>query len=207
MPPRFTAPLLLSLTSVALHLQPHASSLLEFNRSALAHGEFWRLFTGHLVHFNASHFTWDVLTLLLLSAMLPPLKPQSWFGLLGGAAAVISSGIWLFAPQLDSYRGLSGLDCTLFGAVVTHFALQSYRKRDYLLLTTAVLSGLGFFGKCVWEVQQGSTLFAHSAGDFVPVPLAHLLGAAWGVGFIFMLNRNPARPVTRAQSTPIASAR
>jgi len=207
MPPRFTVPLLLSLTSVALHLQPHASSLLEFNRSALAHGEFWRLFTGHLVHFNSSHLAWDVLTLLLLSAMLPPLKPQSWLGLLGGAAAVISSGLWLRAPQLESYRGLSGLDCTLFGAVMIHFALQSYREHDHLVLTATALSGLGFLGKCAWEILQGSTFFVHSTGDFVPVPLAHLLGACWGVGFILLLNRNTARSLTRVQRTLTASAR
>ena len=177
---RILLPLLLTLAALLVQFTPSAPLLFEFNREALAHGEYWRFLTGHLVHFNTSHLIWDVGTLCLLAALLPSLSVGGWLRLLGGAAAVISAGVWFLAPQLEFYRGLSGLDCALFGAAVTGFVVRAFRERDYPLLAVALLAGFGFLAKCQWELQQGSTLFAQSAGSFVPVPLAHLLGAVWG---------------------------
>jgi rhomboid family GlyGly-CTERM serine protease len=178
---RVTLPLLLALVALVVRLTPSAPQLLEFNREALAQGEYWRILTGHLVHFNASHFVWDVGALFLLAATLPSLSAGGWLRLLGGAAVVISAGVCFFATQLESYRGLSGVDCALFGAAATGFVVRAFRERDFPLLAVTLLAGFGFLAKSQWELQQGTTLFAQSDGNFVPVPLAHLLGAAWGM--------------------------
>lgn len=46
--------------SLFVFLRPGWTETLEMNRAALAQGEFWRLYTGHLTHFSADHLKWDL---------------------------------------------------------------------------------------------------------------------------------------------------
>lgn len=175
----FAPPLALLLSIFALFVIPHASVSLEFDRIALARGELWRLLTGHFVHFDASHLAWDAGAFTLLAGLLPAQSLRRWLVLIIGSALFISTGVWMLQPQFEIYRGLSGIDCALFGALLVERLGTARRERDLLALSIVALAAVGFIAKCSIELLGGAPVFAAS-GAYSPVPLAHLLGAVWG---------------------------
>jgi 4-amino-4-deoxy-L-arabinose transferase-like glycosyltransferase len=90
------------------------------------------------------------------------------------AALVIPLAVLGALPSLDHYRGLSGLDSALMGALVAT-GLRSGATR------TSLVSAALFAAKLGYELFTARTFFLDSGADgFVPVPLAHLLGAVCG---------------------------
>jgi rhomboid family GlyGly-CTERM serine protease len=185
----FAPPLGFLLTIFALFLIPAASSLLEFDRAALTRGELWRFFTGHFVHFDASHLAWDAGAFALLAALLPTRSSRRWLWLVGGSALFISAGVWLLQPHFEIYRGVSGIDCALFGAVLCERLHRARHERDRFALAIVALAAIGFVAKCGIELLGNAPVFAAS-GAYSPVPLAHLLGALWGALVTFVVD-NP----------------
>ena len=149
-------------------------------RTALAKGKLWRLLTGHLVHFGADHFIWNIGVLLVLGALLPTPRARDWMLILGGSALAVSCAVWLFQPQFVIYRGLSGIACAYFGAVLTQLFLAGRQTRDLWLTILVIAAGSAFVGKTVYELAHARTLFV-STTVFEPVPLAHLVGFISGV--------------------------
>lgn len=92
-------------------------------RDALVDGEVWRLWTGHWVHFSASHLLWNLTVLLAAGAWLQHVRP----GLLWRHALIVppllSCAILVLEPDLQTYGGLSGLATS----VVVLFGLQQLR--------------------------------------------------------------------------------
>jgi rhomboid family GlyGly-CTERM serine protease len=173
-PPR--ASLLLFLLALPAFL-PGAARWLELDRSAVARGEVWRLVTGHWTHWTLDHLLWDVLTFLLLAILCETwISRRALLATVAGSALLISAGVWVALPGLSCYRGLSGIDSALFVLL----AVALLRRESGARAGLAGVAVLLFLAKAAWEVSTGSTLFADSAG-FVPVPLAHLLGGAWGL--------------------------
>lgn len=176
---RLTAVLGVPVLALILSSLPQAAAVLQFDRAALAAGEPWRLLTGHLVHFGRAHLLWDVAAFVLLAGLLPPLSLRRWVALLIIPALVISAAVWWLQPHFMFYRGLSGVDCALFGAVLAARLRAARRGRDYTQLTLVLALGAVFVAKCVWEITTGSAVFVSEAG-FAPVPLAHATGALAG---------------------------
>lgn len=172
-------PTVIGLVITILHFAPTASFSFEFDRAALARGEGWRLLTGHFVHFNASHLAWDAGAFALLASLLPAQSPRRWLVLVIGAALFISVGVWLMQPHFEIYRGLSGVDCALFGALLVERLRAARCERDQLALALVALAAIGFVAKCGVELLSDAPVFAAS-GAYSPVPLAHFLGAIWG---------------------------
>jgi len=177
MPPRL--PLLtplLAAAAVAIHLlPPEIAAALQFDRGAVEAGELWRLATAHFTHFDANHLAWDVGVFLALGWGCERESRRLTGLALGAAAVAITLGVWAWLPQFDTYRGLSGLDCTLFALQAATLLRRPARAARWIGLVA--LLGLG--AKCGFETATATTLFASGAG-YDPVPLAHLLGA--GVG-------------------------
>ncbi len=46
-----------------------AGSSLQYDRTAIASGELWRIITGHWVHWSFDHFLWCVITFVTLGAI------------------------------------------------------------------------------------------------------------------------------------------
>lgn len=163
-----------------LYAVPGAAHLLEFDRAAFASGELWRAVTGHLVHFNSSHFTWDLLALLVLGGAAELLSRRGMIRTLAVATPAISIAFWIFLPQFSAYRGLSGLDSALAGFGIAHLFRHARRGHDGWTAAIAALCALLFIGKSTFEIATGQTLFAATDTDFTAVPLAHLVGFAVG---------------------------
>jgi rhomboid family GlyGly-CTERM serine protease len=104
------APLLLFvLPAVLVALVPMSHRLLVLDRHALAAGEIWRLWTGHWVHFSASHLGWNLAVLVAAGTWLERLHPGRLFRHTLVAAPLIGSAVLAGEPGLDFYGGLSGL--------------------------------------------------------------------------------------------------
>jgi rhomboid family GlyGly-CTERM serine protease len=161
------------------------AATLQFQRAAVSAGEWWRLLAAHLTHFDANHLTWDAGVLLLLGCICERESRAHCAATLAVAAAAITSAVWLCQPQFETYRGLSGLDCALFGL----FAGGLLRRRDSLARFTGAVALVGVVVKSALELSTGATLFASGAG-YAPVPLAHLSGAAAGFAVSMVGNRS-----------------
>lgn len=174
---------LIAAGACALHCLPRAADWLELDRHAVASGQFWRLWTGHLVHFGAGHLLWDALVVLVFGAIFeadrslaPRRRTVAW--VLAAGAGVVSGAVLVLVDHLMVYRGLSGLASLLF----VWWAVETLRRGraagDRLRARIGGVALTAFLGKVLIEVATGSALFAPANVEgFVPVPLAHAVGA------------------------------
>ena len=89
--------------------QPALAPTLLYERAAIFRGEYWRLWTGHLVHFGPSHLFWNLLVFALASIWAERLAPGRTRILLAVAPAAIGLALLALDPALATYGGLSGL--------------------------------------------------------------------------------------------------
>lgn len=168
------ASLLLSGLAIGAFLLPGAAEALQFDRTAIADGQFWRLFTGHFTHWSADHLIWDTLVFAALACVYERRDRRGMGLTLIGSAIAISAGVWQFDPRLEIYRGLSGIDSALFVGLMCNLARGGGRSAK-------VAGGMiGLFAvKLLVEISSGEALFVNAAG-FVPVPSAHMVGGLAG---------------------------
>ncbi|MBX2858868.1 MAG: rhombosortase [Cellvibrionaceae bacterium] len=120
-------------------LGPWLNNALSWNREGLENWQFWRLFTGHLVHTNLWH------GLLNISALAIALY------LFGNSESVkkylfniiflclsISISLYLFEPWLANYVGFSGV---LYG-IFALYLIKTLQQKP--LLNTALFIGLSW---------------------------------------------------------------
>jgi rhomboid family GlyGly-CTERM serine protease len=158
---------------------------LELSRTALARGELWRLFTGHLTHFTADHLQWDLVVFVALGSLVELRNRRHFVGCVVGSALLISLGVWWLQPQFNNYRGLSGVDSALFGYLaVDIFKLARAEGKRWSAAVACIAMAL-FTAKIFFELGTGQTLFVENTADFSPVPLAHLIGAIVGGAAVF----------------------
>ena len=145
----------------------------EFVHAAVNNGEVWRLLTHAVWHTNLYHWGLNITGLVLLWALHGEhYSPLNTFILLCWCAVFSSAAVWLFAPHIDYYVGLSaalhGLFC--YGAVAD---IRQKRYSGGLLI-------LGIMVKLYFEQHQihdntASLIEANVAYD------AHIFGAVAGI--------------------------
>ncbi len=111
-------------------LAPTWPGCFEFSRTAIIGGEYWRLLTGHLAHWNLDHAFWDGLMFLVLGLVCERRWPRRYWLCLPVSAGVISLAVWYLPPQLETYRGLSGVDTALFTLAAAGYLQDAIRRRD-----------------------------------------------------------------------------
>lgn len=178
-----------------VHVAPMAvGDALVFKRDAIAVGEWWRLATGHWVHFGATHLVLNGLTLLGAGMWLERLRAGELVRFTAVAAPLLGGMLWLLEPAMGTYGGLSGLAC----GVVTLAALTQMRAaRDPFtrIWCAALLVVVGM--KALVDVSTVSRSLMHfTPADAVRVSQwAHLAGAVVGVGFFLSRRRGNSLPV------------
>lgn len=176
MKPLATAALLFLPAVGAAFLPSETLSLLLYERTALFHGQFWRLWTSHWIHFSPSHLTWNLLVVLVAGTWLEKLHPGRLPRFALFAAPVIGLTLLGFAPAMHTYGGLSGL---AVGLVTTLALTQSLRQGPGQMLWTLCLVAIA--GKLAFELLVTPFGFARFAPGIQASPLAHVAGAAAGV--------------------------
>lgn len=152
-------------------------SLLYFNADAIARGDTWRLFTGHLAHADFEHLLWNSLGLAVLGSLI---EQHSKAMLCSALAAGIAAGSALLMTPfaaLDYYCGLSGVLHTL---LVVALWLEWQRSRSRLVIAVA----LGSVAKTVIEVSHGTSIVTHIS--WPPYAWSHVAGMLGGVGLVWL---------------------
>lgn len=152
---------------------------LEYQREGLAHGQLWRLLSGHLVHLDVMHLTFNMAGLGVLWLLYGgEWRPLRWLQIIAVAMLCIDAGLWLLAPRVQWYVGASGFLHGIWAAG----AYAQLRRRDAL----ATLSLLLLIGKLVWEQGGGGSVIPEE----VPVVVeAHLYGTVGGLASAWALAR------------------
>lgn len=144
--------------------------------TAEAPGELWRLWTGHLVHWDAAHAAVNLGACTLPLVLLEAPARRHLLRTLPGLLPLLSL---LLLPWLGGrpYRGASGLACLLWVAAAFPLARAGRRPE-------AAVLGFGAALKGTLELVGGVHPLA-GAGAWEGLPVAHALGAllglAWGV--------------------------
>jgi rhomboid family GlyGly-CTERM serine protease len=159
-------------------LRPH----LLYTRTALAHGDFWRLISCHWVHLNTDHLWWSALTFFVLGSFCEIMNRAKYLTTVGISAVFIPTAIWFVMPHLNVYGGLSGLDCALYSLLIVLFIRREWsaQKWSWIIIYTIMLVLLP--AKIIYEMTSGLTIFVSNLhADMVPVPLSHLVGGVVGL--------------------------
>ena len=161
---------------------PAVGSALIYERAPILHGQVWRAWTGHMVHFGLSHFFWDLAIFLPVGCWLEILWPAKtrWFYL--ASPWIISATMLAFDPGLLRYAGISGVAT---GALVLLAGLHlRQRKSEPAWFWIAVLALVGV--KIGHELFTGAPLMVSDFSGIRTVPLAHISGVLCGTGFVFL---------------------
>jgi rhomboid family GlyGly-CTERM serine protease len=175
-----TVPLLLALGATG----GWGRASLQYERGALAHHQWWRLLSAHLVHLGWRHALLNCAGLMLLWVLFArEFSPRRWLWIVLVAAASIDAGLWFLRPTVEWYLGASGVLHGVWAAG----ACMMYRRGDDLGAALLLL----LIVKLVYEHQSGSSLFE---GDLPLVSAAHLFGTLGGL-LGALLPRAPAKPL------------
>ena len=176
--PWFTA--LLAMAGVAVALTPRAGELLQYERTAVDSGAYWRLLSGQLVHWTPRMATIDLLVLLITGAWLELHSRRLVLWTVATTGLLVGLTVHVWTPELSTYRGSSGIASGLFVAValVIFFTGRALRWLQLVALTGL----LGFCAKTVWEVVTEAALFSGRLPSGISVvPVVHLAGALAGI--------------------------
>jgi rhomboid family GlyGly-CTERM serine protease len=178
------------------YLSPPLSSLLEYNRDAVAAGERWRLWTGSLVHFGGSHLFWNVLLVAALGAWLEQRRPWTVRAYYLLCPLFIGAALWIGDSAPETYRGLSGVGAGL----VVLAAGQAYDmgKRRAAWVILALLGA-----SLVWEqlARPSATWVTYDRAEVVTWSHAHLVGAAWAAFLLVLRRASISRGATSRQGS------
>jgi rhomboid family GlyGly-CTERM serine protease len=156
---------------------PGSADALAYNRAAILHGEIWRLWSGHLVHFSASHLAWDLLATALAGVWIERagFRGGRWLWVM--APPLVSLIMLLGEPTLARYGGLSAMAtaCVVFAGLGELRQPKAQRAIWWIILALVAL-------KVGWEFYTGETIFARFDGSTVrAIPLSHAAGAVSAV--------------------------
>ena len=169
--------LALVLPAVAMLAWPLLACELEYDRSAIANGELWRIVTCQWTHWSSNHFLWDALVFLSLGTICERFSRRGFAVCTVASAVLIPLAVWFWSPGMLHFRGLSGIDSALF--VLLTVQLAGTKGRSMAAVAICLLAA--FVLKTYFEVAFNDTIFVDSHGAFVPVPLAHAVGGAVGL--------------------------
>jgi rhomboid family GlyGly-CTERM serine protease len=152
------------------------AGILEYRR-ALAFSEPWRLLTAHFVHLSFLHAALNGVALVLLGHLFADrLRPREIFGILAIAPILLSLAFWLLVPELQWYRGLSGVLHALYFAGCVVWIGQTAGRARWL----PVAALLGGTAKVLIEQPGDASFPVHELLRVAVVPQAHLIGAIVG---------------------------
>lgn len=172
--------MLASLAALLAYASPTLTQWLQLDFAAVAQGQWWRIWTGHLTHYGGQHLFWDLLMFAVLGAACEQKHRLVFVPLVGGMTMGVSMAIFWFCPEVLVYRGLSGVDTGLFVWFLAGQCEECWLARERFAAGLWLVPGVGLIGKLLYEAATGKILFVN-AEAFTPLVEAHLAGAALGL--------------------------
>jgi rhomboid family GlyGly-CTERM serine protease len=184
------APLVLAFVLVAVQvLGAPAREALAYDRVAiLIGGEYWRLVTAHLLHYDLTHLAWNLAGLALVAWLFASeFDPRGWIAILVASTVAVDLGFLVLEPQLEWYVGFSGV---LHGLMAAGLCAWLWRNPDALTALVTILFAL----KLGWEHFMGALPFTASTLAIAVIHEAHTYGAIGGSAAALWLlwRRRPA---------------
>ena len=171
---QYGASLFLALIALLVFLIPGASSLLQLDRAG---GNSWEWLSCHFTHWSFDHLVWDLVVLVILGAYCEKISRRRFLVTLALSAFVVPLVFLLWEPELQLYRGLSGIGSAVFALTLVEIFALGIAGR-----CVALAAGLGFLGKVTVEIVTGQAIFVSAAdAGFTVLPSAHLAGFLCGV--------------------------
>ncbi|WP_371189078.1 rhombosortase [Thalassotalea maritima] len=168
-------PLIIFICATFVFFLPSSiSDHLIYDRALITAGEFWRLFTAHLVHTNDNHLLLNLAGLTMLWALHGDhYKMHTFLFAFSVSAIICSVGIFYFDVDMQRYVGLSGV---LHGIFVwgTIKDIKKGWKTGYLLL-------FGVLAKIVYEQVFGASNDVEQLINARVAIDAHMWGAIGGL--------------------------
>jgi len=145
---------------------PAARDLLIYDRERILAGEFWRMFTGHWVHFSARHLLVDVTAFAVIGSVIEAKNLPNFSALYAFGPFFIGVASLVFDSDMRRYGGLSAL---ALGAFV-FLAIHGFRENGTLAIV-----------KILYEIRFGAALFVPSSDSTICVAVtSHIAGALVG---------------------------
>lgn len=162
--------------AVLATFSPAIQSWCVLDRDALAAGEVWRLWTGHLAHLTASHLCVDALMFVLLAVALRRAGERALGRVLVVGGAALSASLLVGDPTLARYGGLSGLNALLLGWLAVRWIQADERQR---IIGVSMLCAAA--GKFALDSAGFIQPMVALSTDVEPCHLIHWLGLGWGI--------------------------
>ena len=176
------ASLFVAAAAVMVFLWPGLGAHLQYDRAAIAAGEVWRLVSGHWAHYSFDHVFWDVVAFAALGMACEWRSRARFLVCLVLSALAISVSVWWMLPEIQVYRGLSGIDSALFMFLAASMWNDGCRSERPGLQAIAMACVTAFLLKVAFELMTGRTVFVQEMDPgAVGVPLAHIVGAGCGL--------------------------
>ncbi|WP_091059743.1 rhombosortase [Opitutus sp. GAS368] len=178
--------------ALVIQLNPAWRPALLYDRAAVAAGEWWRVWTGHFVHFGWPHFVADTGLLVILGWLLEARHPV--FSRVGLVAlpAFITAALYWFDPAMLLYGGLSAVNLGL----LLFLALQGWQRNWTDWFWPAVL--VIYVGEVIFESAQGGRGGGMIRFDDPAVRVAtsaHLASAAYAlIAWLLGMSRPTKKP-------------
>ena len=149
------------------------SGLLEFDRQQILSGDIWRIWTGHLVHTNNSHFVLNsVAAIIIYFTFFTRVKVGELLLYSFVFATLISVTLWCAHPNVGWYNGLSGL----LHALAAYFFMRLARDEGKVFWVGLAI----VWGKVLIETIRAQSGYESLIGDMTVITEAHLIGVLFG---------------------------
>ncbi|WP_298445816.1 rhombosortase [uncultured Ferrimonas sp.] len=174
---QLSLPLTLTLAALLLALLPESKPLLDWSRTDLAAGQWWRLFSGHLLHSNSAHLWMNLGGLWLLFGLHQPhYQPKRIWPISLLMMLFISAGIYWGVTDTWRYVGLSALLHGLFTFGALHDIQRGWATGWWLLL--------GVIAKVAWENIYGASEQTATLINATVAVESHLLGVVAALALV-----------------------
>ncbi|HEX2860192.1 MAG TPA: rhombosortase [Lacunisphaera sp.] len=170
--------LLFALPAVLLAFAKSREGLFLLDRAGVEAGQFWRLWSGHWVHFSFSHAALNLAVLLAAGAWLEQVRPGLLWRHVVVAAPLTALCILYFEPSLQAYGGLSGLAAGVVLLLALHQLIAPGRTRWIWIAVVLLL-----VAKAGWDAINPGTLLVDYRHPHVQTSrAAHAAGALVALG-------------------------
>ena len=164
----------------------------EYHRQAVLDGQLYRLLTAHLVHTNIYHSLLNLGGLILVWGIaFQYVSSRDWLIALCLSAVLVSAGLVLFNPEVQWYRGLSGI---LHGLLV----VAVLKARQLPGLIRGIILFLFVVKVLMEQTQSGFWQSEQLIGAPVIVD-AHLYGLVAGFLSYLLLGRVKSKKMFRSR--------